>query len=182
MPSPYAGAQSKPGVKEIWSPISKYVRLMRASLTSQYCFQFQLKESGSVTDLIRLDSISKEESFDPLEGADIGEGCIAFPTGLTNPLYPYYKLNGSSGERSDRCRSLDKPNSNSSFLHGTSKIGSQELNKQDLDLLKEYGIEFNKNGNQGISLNKADDPFEISFDNCAISRQKSSHSNWATFD
>lgn len=132
-----------------------------------------------------MDSIPKEESFDPLENDDNDDNdeCIAFPQGLTNPLYPYYKLNGTKETDSDKSN-FAKPfrfSSNTSFLHSSSSLTNSQFNKQDLDLLKEYGIDFKTNGNNLTNGNKTTDPFEIAFDNNTIS-QKNSQSNWATFD
>lgn len=135
--------------------------------------------------MIRLDSIPKEESFDPLENDEIDDNDerIAFPQGLTNPLYPYYKLNGAKDTDSEK-NTVEKTfrfSSNASFLHSSSSLANSQFNKQDLDLLKEYGIDFKTNGNNLTNGNKTTDPFEIAFDNNTIS-QKNSQSNWATFD
>lgn len=141
----------------------------------------QLNGSGSVGDLIRLDSIPKEESFDPLENDDNDE-CIAFPQGLTNPLYPYYKINGTKeSDKSNTDKTINSRfSSNTSFLHSSTSLTNSQFNKQDLDLLKEYGIDFKTNGNNITNGNKTNDPFEIAFDNSMP--QKNSQSNWATFD
>lgn len=137
-------------------------------------------------DLIRLDSIPKEESFDPLDRTD-SEETIAFPKGLINPLYPYYKLNGTTTTTTDSSMDVTKetkePSSNISFLHRNSNVlGSSNFNKQDLDLLKEYGMDFRANTTRSDltnNLSSNNDPFELSFDDSTVVKKKS---NWATFE
>ncbi|BES98083.1 DENN domain-containing protein [Nesidiocoris tenuis] len=78
----------------------------------------QVKSSSSETlDLIRLDSTPSDE-FDPLENGH----------SLTNPLYPYYNNNNNKSSKK--------------------VIKSEEACDihRDLDLLREYGLDFNAHG------------------------------------
>ncbi|KAK6627238.1 hypothetical protein RUM44_009715 [Polyplax serrata] len=145
--------------------------------------------SGSVGDLIRLDSIPKEESFDPLDRTDSDE-TIAFPQGLINPLYPYFKVNGvtddnSVGGTQPQQEQGKEISSNTSFLHRNSHVlGKSNFNKQDLELLKEYGMDFRSSNTTDLtksvgSVPPTSDPFELAFQDSTIIKKKS---NWATFE
>lgn len=140
-------------------------------------------------DLIRLDSIPKEESFDPLDRTDSDE-TIAFPQGLINPLYPYFKVNGvtddnSVGGTQPQQEQGKEISSNTSFLHRNSHVlGKSNFNKQDLELLKEYGMDFRSSNTTDLtksvgSVPPTSDPFELAFQDSTIIKKKS---NWATFE
>lgn len=152
-------------------------------------FIFQLNVTGSVDDLIRLDAVPREDSFDPLDSngtsssSNSSNDSIPFKTGLTNPLYPYYTLNGRDSN-TDNKFIKSTVNSNSSFLHNTSSAVSRQCNDKDLDLLREYDLDFTSNTNesQSAAVNTSTDPFEMAFDNSKVISKKDMQNNWATFD
>ncbi|KAL0280357.1 UNVERIFIED_CONTAM: hypothetical protein PYX00_001670 [Menopon gallinae] len=148
-----------------------------------------LKVTGSVGDLIRLDAVPREDSFDPLDSngtsssSNSSNDSIPFKTGLTNPLYPYYTLNGRDSN-TDNNFINSTVNTNSSFLHNTNSTVPPRCNDQDLDLLKEYDLDFTSNTSksQSAAVNTSKDPFDLAFDNSRVISKKDMQNNWATFD
>nr|XP_033189839.1 DENN domain-containing protein 1A isoform X3 [Bombus vancouverensis nearcticus] len=99
------------------------------------------KESPEVPDLIRLDSTTSNDDFDPLlsKSSELASSkqmtqSLHIPEmgeGLSNPLYPYFQ---------PLHKSNDKPQKSSD-------------NTGDLDLLQAYGLDFNK-----FSISNGDSP------------------------
>lgn len=66
---------------------------------------------------------------------------------------------------------------NLSFVHGQQRTRSQQFNKQEMDLLKEYGIDFKASTSKGSKT--SNDPFDMPFES---SSKPNAPNNWATFD
>ncbi|XP_058803899.1 DENN domain-containing protein 1B isoform X2 [Phymastichus coffea] len=143
------------------------------------------KGPSDVHDLIRLDSTNSDEDFDPLlsKKASLNSSIpkqmsqsLHLPEmseGLSNPLYPYFTPIQRNSEPA--------PSSQS-------KIG-------DLDLLQEYGLDFNKfslsNGNASASSTSSSQPsLEPTYGNSkqpfgtafSVQQTVKSPSNWTKFD
>lgn len=67
---------------------------------------------------------------------------------------------------------------NLSFVHGPQGTRSQQY-KQDMDLLKEYGIDFKAGTSGGPKTNNSTEPFDMLFDSTT---KPNTPNNWATFD
>lgn len=109
----------------------------------------------------------EDEEFDPLltkdKSAQQPPGTSAMQstsgteltvTGLTNPLYPFYTPNKPLIENSSFLYSHGKPANGSLYP-------SQTCNMQDLDLLKEYGLDLNTlsvDNKDSSSLSGTSDP------------------------
>ncbi|XP_044258564.1 DENN domain-containing protein 1A-like isoform X3 [Tribolium madens] len=99
-------------------------------------------------DLIRLDSTSDTDDFDPLKSNSYNSGAPA-PLSLSNPLYTYEN-------------------------HSTKQNGSVQ-NRNDQDLLQEYGLDFSFSSVQNQQIF---DPFAST----SASNKVNSQSQWTRFD
>lgn len=113
-------------------------------------------------DLIRLDSTPSEDDFDPLKSSGrTGAASSSYSAELlsqaqqTNPLYPFYAPR-LPGQPPAAQSSADK--------------------QQDIDLLKEYGLEFGASAG-GSWLHSPSNPFS----NISSSAPQS-QGQWATFE
>lgn len=135
-------------------------------------------------DLIRLDSTSDIDDFDPLK-SDTGIRTNAssylemknldfsppsdthIPLTLSNPLYSYYEPQGLK-QNGNVVPSTNAQHTNI----------SRENSRNDHDLLQEYGIDFNNFNSSFISGQSASfDPFQTS-----STSKVSSQSQWTKFD
>ncbi|PSN30905.1 hypothetical protein C0J52_18570 [Blattella germanica] len=184
------------------------------------------KKEGA--DLIRLDSTPSEEEFDPLYSKDktetVSQSLSSTTEGLSNPLYPYFipTLGKSSSAntgnqsflyshsqrhlnisgKSAETNKFGKPQ-NASSLHpppsSSNALSSGSCNVQDLDLLKEYGLDFKnlsfKNGgptlrpappaqlsSSTMSTAVARDPFDNLVDFSDSATNSHSQSQWTKFE
>jgi hypothetical protein len=104
-------------------------------------------------DLIRLDSASDIDDFDPLKSHSYSSSAPA-PLSLSNPLYTYENHN---------------PKQNGSVPSTT--------NRNDQDLLHEYGLDFNSFSS--VQNPQMFDPFAST---SATSNKVNSQSQWTRFD
>jgi hypothetical protein len=185
------------------------------------------KEGG---DLIRLDSTPSDEDFDPLYSKDkslsVNQMCPAATDGLANPLYPYFvpsvgKSSTYAGNQSflysqsqrqlnvtERMPEQRVQDSSMGHTFGALYPSSSsnalipgQCNVQDMDLLKEYGLDFKtlsfKNGSPSlrpappvslssssaaVSSAAARDPFENVVDFSGSAVKSHSKNQWTKFD
>lgn len=121
-------------------------------------------------DLIRLDSVSSVDDFDPLLSKDrdqeekVQRPQLSRGLSLTNPLYPYFTPTFMS-------QSQDTVN-----LASTTT-------RRDLDLLKEYGLDFNS-----LSVHSSPPRTTVDFASLTLTPSPTPATtqhkqlNWTTFD
>lgn len=108
-----------------------------------------------------------------------------------NPLYPYYTLSPSGSGSNKSANGVVDPSlaqfpNNSSFVHNGLSSRTSCFNEQDMDLLKEYGIDFKSKPNPGVKTTSNNyvrseplDPFDLPFETSVTTNTPST---WATFD
>lgn len=132
-------------------------------------------------DLIRLDSTSDIDDFDPLKSDtgilthssfietnkfDFSSSNNCAPLSLTNPLYTFYEPQGLK-------QNGNVPNT------VQQKFINRDNSRNDQDLLQEYGLNFNNfNSSFANGQNTSFDPFEP----CNSTAKVNSKSEWTKFE
>lgn len=125
------------------------------------------QQNTHTEDLIRLDSVSDIDDFDPLKSPSKQNSLDAAPLSLSNPLYTYE--NHTPRQNGSISSAILSQNVNL-LAQNSKNVG---YSRHDQDLLHEYGLDFGFSSNQTANQN--------SFDEFG-STKVSSQGQWTKFD
>lgn len=129
------------------------------------------QQNNQTEDLIRLDSVSDLDDFDPLKSPSKQTSTNSAPLSLSNPLYTYEnQLPRQNGGISMISQNTIQQSQNL-LEQNTKNIG---YNTHDQDLLHEYGLDFGFSSNRQISNQNSFDEFGTT--------KVNSQGQWTKFD